>query len=117
MTIVGIRLGQLEPRERAGARTGRRDEYQYERTARAALDLLTDARKYVCVYCDWHDDYVIESGDPPTRYAFHQVKGRTSSQGPWSFTDFFGVRKKKAGGVASKPANVNRGAILPLMLH
>ena len=31
------RLGQIEPRERAGAQTGRKYEYQYERTARAAL--------------------------------------------------------------------------------
>jgi hypothetical protein len=74
MSIVGKRLGQIEPRERAGARTGRRYEYQYERTARAALDLLVDGLKYVCVYCDWHDDYVIEIGDPPTRYVFHQVR-------------------------------------------
>jgi hypothetical protein len=40
MVSGGPRLGQVEPRERAGAQTGRKYEYQYERTARAALDLL-----------------------------------------------------------------------------
>src|SRR5258706_14415495 len=89
------RLGQIEPRERVGAQTGRKYEYQYERTARAALDLLVDRLKYVCVYCDWHDDYVIEVGGLPTRYVFHQVKGRQSSPGPWTFRDFFGVAQKK----------------------
>jgi hypothetical protein len=63
-----IRLGQVEPRERVGARTGRKYEYQYERTARAALDLLTDQPQWVSVYCDWHDDYVVEIGNLPTRY-------------------------------------------------
>jgi hypothetical protein len=88
MMSKGRRLGEVEPRERAGAQTGRKYEYQYERTARAASDLLTDTANHVCVYCDWHDDYVVETGDAPTRYKFHQVKGRKSSQGPWTFGEF-----------------------------
>lgn len=119
-----LRLGQVEPRERAGAQTGRKYEYQFERTARAALDLLTDGPKHVCVYCDWHDDYVIEIGDPPTRYVFHQVKGRKSSQGPWTFSEFFGVLKKKTKSAAKKKTKsaskkapaVKAEAIVPLML-
>jgi hypothetical protein len=106
----------VEPRERVGAQTGRKYEYQYERTARAALDLLTDAAKHVCVYCDWHDDYVIETGGPPTRYVFHQVKGRTSSQGPWKFKEFFGVGLKKAKTPSRNAAAVNEKAVVPRML-
>jgi hypothetical protein len=116
MLSAGPRLGQVEPRERVGAQTGRKYEYQYERTARAALDLLTDGAKYVCVYCDWHDDYVAEIGSPPTRYVFHQVKGRKSSQGPWKFNEFFGVSKKKGPKPSKAPANVTANAIAPLML-
>jgi hypothetical protein len=56
MAIGAARLGEIEPRERVGAQTGRKYEYQYERTARAALGLLVDGPKHVCVYCDWHDD-------------------------------------------------------------
>lgn len=110
------RLGHLEPRERAGAQTGRRYEYQYERTARAALDLLSDTSQYICVYCDWHDDYVVETGGPPTRYRFHQVKGRKSSQGAWTFYDFFGAKgnRKKSG--TPRPARVSEDAIVPRML-
>ena len=110
------RLGEIAPRERAGADTGKRYEYQYQQTARAALTLLDEQRQHVCVYCDWHDDYVIEVGDPPTRYVFHQVKSRNSSQPPWSFATFFGVKKKVAAQVAKKAPTVSTDAIAPLML-
>ena len=116
MVSGGPRLGQVEPRERAGAQTGRKYEYQYERTARAAVDLLADGPNHVCVYCDWHDDYVIEIGESPTRYVFHQVKGRKSSQGPWTFSEFFGVARKKARAPSKKPPTVKADAIVPLML-
>ena len=120
MVGATTRLGHVEPRERAGAQTGRKYEYQYERTARAALDLLSDGTQHVCVYCDWHDDYVVETGDPPTRYVFHQVKGRKTSQGAWTLSDFFGVRTRKsktaAKKPAKKPAEVSDDAIVPRML-
>jgi transcriptional regulator with XRE-family HTH domain len=68
------------------------------------------------VYCDWHDDYVAEIGNPPTHYLFHQVKGRKSSQGPWKFSEFFGVSKKKTPKPSKTPASVATDAIVPLML-
>ena len=114
MTPTAPRLGQVEPRERAGAQTARKYEYQYERTARAALELLTDSTKHICVYCDWHDDYVVETGDPPTGYLFHQVKGRRSSQGPWKFSEFFGVRRRT--NPSRQTANADPNAVVPRML-
>lgn len=116
MVSRGLRLGQVEPRERVGAQTGRKYEFQYERTARAALDLLSDGAEQVCVYCDWHDDYVVELGSPSARYVFHQVKGRKSSQGPWKFNEFFGVLNKKTAKPSKTPAPVTTNAIVPLML-
>jgi hypothetical protein len=116
MSSGGPRLGHVEPRERVGAQTGRKYEYQYERTARAALDLLAEDTEHVCVYCDWHDDYVIETGPPPACYVFHQVKGRKSSQGPWKFTDFFGVKKKESAKSSKTPPAVSTDAIVPRML-
>src|SRR4051794_17600991 len=110
------RLGQIEPRERAGAQTGRRYEYQYERTARAALNLLSGSAQHVCVYCDWHDDYVVEIGAPPTRYVFHQVKARKLSVGPWKFTDFFGVQKNKTAKPSAVPAAVGCDRVVPRMI-
>jgi hypothetical protein len=115
MTKSNIRLGQVEPRERAGAQTGRKYEYQYERTARAALDMLAEGTTHVCVYCDWHDDFVTEVGQPPTKYVFHQVKGRASSQGPWTFSQFFGVAMRTNPKPTDKPATINKGAVAPLL--
>lgn len=109
------RLGDIEPRERAGAKTGRRYDYQYERAARRALTLLDHQNKHVCIYCDWHDDFVIERGDPPTRYVFHQVKGRKSGLGPWTFADFFGVTKREARPLPAS-AKFKKDAIVPVML-
>ena len=88
---ISYKLGEIEPRERAGAQTARKYEYQYERTARATLNLLTSHQNHFCVYCDWHDDYVVELEGSTAAYEFHQIKGRKLSQGPWSFRDFFGV--------------------------
>jgi len=113
---TGKRLGHIEPRERVGSQTARKYEYQYERTALAALEILLDGKKHISVYCDWHDDYVIETGMPPTQYIFHQVKGRKSSQGPWTFREFFGVPLREESEKTKKPAVVSKKAIVPLML-
>jgi hypothetical protein len=110
------RLGEIEPRERAGAKTGRRYEYQYERAARWTLTLLDHQLTHVCIYCDWHDDFVLERDGPPTRYVFHQVKGRESKYGPWTFADFFGLSKREALPLPIKPPKVVRTAIVPRML-
>lgn len=110
------RLGAVEPRERAGSQTGRKYEYQYERTARAALELLANGTSLVSVYCDWHDDFVVEAGDPPTRYVFHQVKGRKLSQGPWTFRELFGVAMREEKSRARKLPEVNDKAVVPRML-
>lgn len=110
------RLGEIEPRERAGPKTGRRYEYQYERAAKRVLTLLDHRRRHVCIYCDWHDDFVLESGDPPTRYVFHQVKGRESKQGPWSFADFFGLQKRETLPLPTAPPKFAKDAIIPRML-
>ena len=109
------RLCEKEPRERAGAKTGRRYDYQYERAARRVLNLLDHQQNHVCVYCDWHDDFVVERGDPPAQYVFHQVKGRKSSLGPWTFTEFFGLAKREALPLPAS-ATFKKDGIVPVML-
>ena len=79
------------------------------------LDLLDHEQKHVCIYCDWHDDFVVERGDPPTRYVFHQVKGRKTGYGAWKFLDFFGLTKRETPSIPAK-VTFSRKAIVPLML-
>lgn len=109
------RLGEVEPRERAGARTEDRYEYQCERTARAAIELLNDDANCVCVYCDWHDDYVVEVSGDPTEYKFYQVKGKALSAGPWTTLAFWGVTKPPKG-KSKPPATVREDAVFPRLL-
>ena len=59
---------------------------------------------------------MVEAGDAPTRYIFHQVKGRNSSQGPWKFSEFFGVALKESPRPSKKPVPVSDKAVLPFML-
>ncbi len=80
------------------------------------MELLAEGTSHVCVYCDWHDDYVTEIGSPPTRYVFHQVKGRKSSQGPWKFKEFFGVAWRIAAKPSKTPATVAMDAVVPRMV-
>jgi hypothetical protein len=85
-------LHEVEPREQVGAATGALYEYQYHQAAAEALVLLESADA-ICIYCEWHDDFVTER-DCQSCYAFHQVKTRQKAKGPWSWKEFFGVSKK-----------------------
>lgn len=105
---IRAELHQVEPREQVGARTGSAFEFQYHQAAAGALEVLDDTR-VACVYCEWHDDYVIESAGV-VGYRFHQVKTRSASQGPWRLNEFFGILRRKgtkpktASGKGKKPS-------------
>jgi hypothetical protein len=90
-----------------------------------ALEMLAQHERH-CVYCEWHDDFVVEiNPDVSLRYHFHQVKSKSLSQGPWTFNELFGVsapraRKKAArptkSGAAAKAIAVKDDAILLRLL-
>ena len=60
---AGHEVHEVMPREQAGARTWLLYEFQYHQAAADALDVLDDT-KVACVYCEWHDDHVIEALAP-----------------------------------------------------
>jgi hypothetical protein len=91
------RLHEREPREQVGAGTGPLFDYQYAQAAADCVLLFEDA---ACVYCEWHDDYVIEDETTAAAaYRFHQVKTRKLTKGPWTLNELFGVVSNR------KPAN------------
>ena len=104
MSASGNTLHEVEPREQAGAGTGALYEYQYHQAAAEALSLLSDANA-VCIYCEWHDDYVTETA-PGECYSFSQVK--TRSKGPWTLAAFFGLGKRWR---SASPPPANAGSI------
>ncbi|MCY1079230.1 dsDNA nuclease domain-containing protein [Archangium lansingense] len=100
------KLGEVLPREQIGAVTGGLYEYQYQQAAGACLTILEDAETH-CVFCEWHDDYVVEKHTPNhVIYGFHQVKTRSASQGPWKMRQLFGLGKPKQSGKKGTPAKV-----------
>lgn len=97
-------LYELEPREQIGAGTGAAYDFQYHEAAADALQVL-DETQVACVYCEWHDDYVIETAGVLS-YRFHQVKTRSASRGPWKLSEFFGVRRPRGKNTKNKACNV-----------
>jgi hypothetical protein len=86
-------LHEVRPREQSGSQTAAHYEFQYHQAAADSLQVLDDSQ-VVCVYCEWHDDYVVELATSGT-LQFHQVKTRSQSQGPWSLNEFFGVPARR----------------------
>lgn len=104
MSAAPIRITHVMPREQVGAKTGRKYEVQYEEAALACLKLLEEGNAKA-VYCEWHDDFVIELHAPTLhRYAFHQVKTRSDNRGAWSMFEILGVRKPREPKTHTKPA-------------
>jgi hypothetical protein len=83
-------LYEVEPREQVGPATGNLYEYQYHQAAAGALQLIEKTDTAACIYCEWHDDFVMEA-EIDGRYTFFQVKTRGS--GPWTIGEFFGLGK------------------------
>ena len=103
------RITNVMPREQAGPQTGRKYEVQYEEAALACLELLRE-NSAACVYCEWHDDFVVEHVEPSKcSYAFHQVKTRSDAKGAWSMFEVLGV-KKPPKAKPPKPAKSQKGS-------
>ncbi len=107
-------LHNVKPSELIGGRTGALYEFQYYQAAAEALRLLHEP-DLVCVYCEWHDDFVVECVEG--KYRFHQVKSRGSSLGPWKILDLFGAKKAKGKGKNRKIPAANAKSIFARMLE
>lgn len=107
------KLHQVFPREQAGAGSGKAFEFQYHQAAQACLELLEE-NGATSVFCEWHDDFVVESqGNSAILYGFYQVKTRSLSEGPWPLREVLGLgRLTKTGGKAA-----DKRAIIPRLLE
>ena len=91
-----IGLSDVAPREQVGSETLRRFDYQFLQAAGACLDMLSVTDGGESVFCEWHDDYVVEhAGGSCALYAFYQVKTKKLALGAWSLNELFGVNIKK----------------------
>jgi Cap4 dsDNA endonuclease len=115
------RLSSIASADRVGSLTGRQYDYQHEQAAFSALEMLARS-DWQCVYCEWHEDFVVERGDEPAPYyLFHQVKSKSLSQGPWTLRELFGVSALKSSGAPnvqkSTPVKVADDAIFLRLLN
>src|SRR5262245_18521023 len=89
------RITDVMPREQVGPQTGRKYELQYEEAALACLKLLEEGAAS-CVYCESHDDFVVERNEASQySYVFHQVMTRSDSKGAWSMFEILGIKKPR----------------------
>ncbi len=81
------------------------------------MTILEDADTH-CVFCEWHDDYVVERKTTACDlYAFHQVKTRAASQGPWKMRQLFGLGSPKGGKTKTIPPAHSDSIIAKLLVH
>lgn len=114
MSTKSPELHDCMPREQVGADTGAKYEFQYFLIAYDALTVLDD-QKVVCIYCEWHDDYVIEQGNASAKYVFCQVKSRGSPA--WNANSLTKVSGSKTTKQASKNGSSKGGSPLSRMFE
>lgn len=84
----------VKPTEDVGRDTLSRYDMQFQAAAYAALQIL-EGKGVDCVYCDFHDDFVVRrivAGKPT--YHFFQVKTKKKLNHQWSLNEVFAVKKK-----------------------
>ncbi len=94
MTPPFATLHKIKPREKSGARTSSRFEFQANFSILKILDLHEAGSDYR-VLLDHSDDLtILDSSDNPTRIQFYQIKGRDSGQ-RWTIKQL--VKEEKGG--------------------
>lgn len=89
------RIESVEPAEASGRDTIARFDMQFQAAAYAALEIL-DGNGIDCVYCDFHDDFVVRRQiEGRTKYHFFQVKTKKRLNQQWNLQDIFAISSRK----------------------
>ncbi len=92
----GKLLHEVEPREVAGREAIARFAAQFRAAAYMSLAILENG-EIDCVFCDFHDDYVVRRrGNPVPLYDFYQVKTKAKSNYQWTQLDVFNIPRRGA---------------------
>ncbi|ATM86031.1 hypothetical protein CRN74_08035 [Yersinia frederiksenii] len=84
-------LHEIKPREQAGRDTLERYNAQVRAASIACLSIL-EGKDIVRVYCEFHDDFVIEKNKlGKITYSFVQVKTKDKLSDIWKLNDVFGI--------------------------
>lgn len=107
----------VTPSEDVGRDTISRFDMQFQAAAYAALQIL-DGKGIDCVYCDFHDDFVVRRVvDGKTTYHFFQVKTKTKLNHQWDLAEIFAYKKRGQKSDAESLKNVRTSFAGKLLLH
>ncbi|NUA32187.1 dsDNA nuclease domain-containing protein [Cupriavidus basilensis] len=82
------------PAEDVGRDTVSRFDMQFQAAAYAALQIL-EGEGIDCVYCDYHDDFVVRKQvDGKTTYHFFQVKTKKKLNHQWTLAEVFALKSR-----------------------
>ena len=110
-------LEAVEPGEDVGRDTASRFDMQYQAAAYAALQIL-EGKGIDCVYCDYHDDFVVRRVvDDKTTYHFFQVKTKSKANHQWSLADIFALKTRGQKTDAASLEKVRKSFAGKLLLH
>jgi hypothetical protein len=102
--------------EQAGRDTISRFDMQFQAAAYAALEILNGVAD--CVYCDFHDDFVVRKlVDGRPSYHFFQVKTKKKLNHQWGLNDVFGMKKRGQGTDKASLERIRRSFAGKLLCH
>lgn len=108
----------VAPAEDVGRETISRFDMQFQAAAFAALEIL-EGKGIDCVFCDFHDDFVVRRQEPAgkTTYHFFQVKTKKKLHHQWNLAEIFAVKKRAQKADADSLAKVRKSFAGKLLLH
>ncbi|WP_313231574.1 dsDNA nuclease domain-containing protein [Stenotrophomonas acidaminiphila] len=87
-------IENARPEEDVGRNTLSRYDMQFQAAAYAALEIL-DGKGIERVYCDYHDDFVVQKSiNGEKSYHFFQVKTKDKLNYQWTLNDIFALKKR-----------------------
>lgn len=107
----------VAPAEDVGRETISRFDMQFQAAAFAALEIL-EGKGIDCVYCDFHDDFVVRRQEQgKTTYHFFQVKTKKKLHQQWDLAQIFAFKKRGQKADADSLEKVRKSFAGKLLLH
>jgi hypothetical protein len=107
----------VKPAEDVGRDTLSRYDMQFQAAAYAALQIL-EGQGVDCVYCDFHDDFVVRRvAQGKTSYHFFQVKTKQKLNHQWSLNEVFSIKARGQQADHQSLARIRESFGGKLLLH
>ncbi|MGO0790503.1 dsDNA nuclease domain-containing protein [Herbaspirillum seropedicae] len=107
----------VAPGEDVGRDTISRYDMQFQAAAFAALEIL-EGKGVDCVYCDYHDDFVVRRNeDGRVSYHFFQVKTKEKENHQYGLNEIFGLTAQAVKATPDRLEKVKSSFAGKLLLH